>query len=204
MMLALDKPLVTDADDVLINWVEAFRRFASKHLNITLTYEGYTNWDMSSWLGLPYEETIALVKLFNASEAFAEIPHFECAGDILPAVAQTGRAIHVVTSCARDADTQRRRRKNLETLFGPIFTSITCLDLGESKLPALIEIADKAGTPGVWAEDNHKNGKAGADIGYDTFMFRRGHNREHEATCDHPKITWVSDWHAVAPHLIAA
>lgn len=197
-MLDLNKPLVTDADDVMLNWLMGgFRPFVNKATGRTICPNGPEGWDMSSWTGLPYEDTMALVKEFNASEAFGEIPAFDCAASILPKIAQTGRAIHVVTSCAADPAVHARRRFNLETAFGPIFQSITCLDIGESKAPALMRIAEEAGTTGAWAEDNHKNGKVGAEMGYTTFMFRRSHNRAFEPECDHPNITWVDSWHDI-------
>jgi hypothetical protein len=202
-MLSLSKPLVTDADDVLLDWLMGgFRPYVAAVTKKPICALGPKGWDMSSWVGLPYEETMALVRAFNKSEGFGAIPAFSCASQILPEIAKTGRHIHVVTSCARDAATHRRRRANLEALFGPIFTSITCLDIGESKAPILEAIADQEGTAGIWAEDNHKNGLAGADLGYTTFMFRRSHNRDHEPTCDHPRITWVDSWHDVAPAVL--
>jgi hypothetical protein len=203
-LIPLNIPLASDADDVIFNYVMGgYGKYVEKQTGNVLSPDGPDGWDMSSWTGVPYDETIRLIKEFNASEDFGKLPLFDCAKDIFPKISKSGRPMHIVTSCAEEIEVHVRRKANLTHPLGDIFQSIVCLDLGVSKVQALEEIAALHGTPGIWAEDNFKNGKAGADLGYTTFMFRRNHNRVFEvAENAHPNITWVDSWHDVAPYLL--
>ena len=199
----LHKPLIVDVDEVLLDWTfGGFKPHFETITGKTLCEKGNTHWDMSDWLGLSYQDMLEHIQNFNRSDRFAQLPPFLCAQKILPKIAQTGRAIHVVTSCADDLDTQRRRRRNLETSFGDIFTSITSLGLHATKKSVLADLAHRAGHTGFWVEDNVKNAHMGLDIGHTTFVMRRSHNRLDEANCNLPTLNWVDTWFEIAPHLL--
>jgi hypothetical protein len=202
-MIDLKKPLVIDVDDVTLNWLMGgFRPYVMDVTGKEICAKGPHGWDMEEWLDTDKAGVRELITNFNASHDFGKIPAFDCAMEVLPKVAETGRRIHVVTSCAADPEIHRRREQNLIDIFGDIFATITCLDVNVSKAPRLYELIDEEGRPGIWLEDNHKNATAGADLGYITYMFRRSHNRSFEQNCNHPNIAWVNTWHDVAPHLL--
>ena len=202
-MIDLKKPLVIDVDDVALSWLlGGFRPYVMETTGKEICPKGPSGWDMEDWLDTDKNGVRALITEFNSSHKFGEIPAFDCALEVLPKVAETGRRIHVVTSCAADPAVHRRREQNLIHIFGDIFSTITCLDVNVSKAPRLFEIIDEEGRPGIWLEDNYKNATAGADLGYITYAFRRSHNRKFEPTCSHPNIAWINTWHDVAPHLL--
>lgn len=202
-MMPLNRPLIADVDDTVLDWMlGGFRPDFQRRTQTLICPDGSPDWDLSGWLGVSFDEMLEHVKAFNTSEAFGQLPALPCAQVILPEIARTGREIHIVTSCARDAVTQKRRRDNLERLFGDIFASITCLDLGESKETPLKTLAEHTGNPGLWVEDNHKNAVIGAEIGHTTFVMRRSHNRKIEPVCTRADLTWVDTWFDIAPHLL--
>ena len=199
----LSKPLIVDVDDVLLNWLlGGFRIHLENVKKIKLNPKGPDSWDLCEWTGLPSDEIFSIIKDFNGSQDFEHLPAFPCAQEVLPRIANSGRNIFVITSCSKDKITHKRRRNNLERVFGPIFQDIVCLDVGESKEPHLKSFAERMGTTGIWVEDNIKNAQQGAAVGHDTFIIRRPHNRHAEQ--DVKNIRWVDTWHDIQPHLLAA
>lgn len=190
--------LIVDCDDVLLNWIEGFRTYCTDRLRREIDPAGPCGWDMRPWLGLEAEdEVLELITDFNSGdgEYFARLPAFPDAQRALRRIAESGRDIHVVTSCSSSAVVVEQRTANLLAHFGDIFTEIICLDLGVKKGPVLERFH-----PGLWVEDNHDNGMAGADAGHVAYMLRRSHNRKNEAGCRRRDLTWVHDWDEIVSH----
>ena len=190
--------IATDVDDVALNWINGFRLDAQKVLGHSITMESYTNWDMAAWLGV--DDALPMVRTFNSSEAFGQLEAFPCALGIYPAMAAAGHPIVAITACADTDAAHSLRIHNLERVFGPIFEDVLFVPLGGDKTPHLRAAAERYGL-GLWLEDNHKNALAGANVGFETFMVRRGHNRTHEQTCADPRLIWIDDLHPVAQRL---
>lgn len=189
--------IISDVDDVLLNWLDGFRVFCEDRLEHPISASGPASWDMSGWIGTTPEAVTELIDRFNAGEGgfFARLPAFEDAVEALKHLSDEGYRIHIVTSCSSRPETIAQRTENLHTIFGEIFASIECLDLGISKAPSLARLPR-----GLWIEDNHTNGLAGADLGHRTYMIRRSHNRGKEAGCDRSDLTWVDHWHDILDH----
>lgn len=147
---------------------------------------------MDDWLGTEPHETIQLIEEFNSSDDFGKLSPVEGAVNALnTAIAHHGERVrfHVVTSCSSDWDTVEMRKANLKRYFGPIFGSVHCLDLGQSK-----EVLLHAFEPGIWIEDNLKNALIGVRAGHRTFMRQTSHNHRHRAEAEAAGITWFTRW----------
>lgn len=179
--------VILDCDDVLLNWIDSFHTWAEKRLGYSLAPAGPCSWSMGQWLGVDDATAFALVVEFNDSEHFKHLEPIEGALEALLEL-MPAHGLFVVTSCSTEPDVVFHRRANLKKHFGPIFQQVHCLDLGESKAEILHKFA-----PAIWVEDNYKHALAGLEAGHRTFLRRRPHNEQQEAT-SHPEITWFSHW----------
>lgn len=181
------KRILLDCDDVLLNWLGGFRGHMEGLLKRDLCEHGPQDWEMHNWLGIKKDAVWPHIEAFNASPAFSHLEPVEGAIDAMNRL--QGNALHVITSCSSDQATWDMRYKNLRDHFGPIFQSLTCLDLGKSKKEVLAAYGEDA----VWVEDNYKNAMLGVELGQRVYMRRTSHNGQFEAESD-MRITWFSHW----------
>ncbi|QNP78397.1 hypothetical protein [Agrobacterium tumefaciens] len=178
--------IILDCDDVLLDWLGAFRRFVSAIENRPI--EGLPDsWDMSGWLGLTPAASREMVVGFNHSSQFEYLEACPLAVENVSALKEMGHRLTVLTSCSDNPLIVARRKINLERVFGDVFEQVICLPLGESKKKWL-GILER----GIWIEDNYDHAIAGHDNGHKSFMVRRSHNRSRETPGD-PLVTWVDD-----------
>lgn len=182
--------ILLDCDDVLLDWVSGFRKFASRALAREIEGEP-TSWSMAEWIGGSDNLVGQLIAEFNRSEAFGELEPVPGAQLVVQQMHEDpDTRLHVITSCSTDPVTVARRRANLERHFGVhTFDSVHCLDLGESKKKLL-----QAWRPGaLWIDDNYKNAVLGADVGHRVMIRTRPHNQVHRANSD-PRLFWFDHW----------
>jgi hypothetical protein len=192
-------PVVTDLDEVAFDFTGAFATEMSVVLGRTLDKRQADNWNFSAWMGV--DDYMPYVHRFLASECFGRLPAKACAAVVLPALAAAGHPLYAVTSCSNERSVVSARLRNIHTAFGPIFQDVRFVPLEGSKVPDLLHIAEQTGGPGLWLEDNPRNARDGAGLGFETFVVRTPSNRLHEAFCDDPALTWVDDLFAVAHRL---
>jgi FMN phosphatase YigB (HAD superfamily) len=176
-----------DCDDVLLDWQNGFRDWLWKSKGVHLSKSGPTTWDMDKWVGQPARP---LIEQFNGSADFGYLLPCLGAREAVAKFYARGHQLHVVTACATDSVIVERRTKNLDALFGDVFTSIVCVPLGFAKSEALETIRRSSSQRPVWIEDNYKNCLLGVELGFDCWMFRRNHNRSHEDFV-RPDVTWT-------------
>lgn len=191
-------PLIVDVDDTILDWIGSFRSFMSERLGRDI--EGVPNgWDMSSWLGIPADMVVRHIQDHNMSAHFGCLLPIHGAQETLLEAREREIPIHVITSCSTDPVTVSRRHDNLLTVFGDVFSSITCLDLDKPKASELSRVLDLDGA-GIWVEDNHMKALEGHMLGHQAFVLRRGHNRDQEDSCD-AGLSWVDHWDEIRTHL---
>lgn len=186
----MTRTILLDCDDVLLNWVSGFAKWATLTLGRPITGEP-GSWHMGEWLGTSDNQAFDMISQFNGMDFFGELEAVEGAVDAISRLKNSPKyRLHVVTSCSSDQRTVAMRRANLEAVFGTdIFDSIHCLDLGESKIKIL-----QAWKPGaVWIEDNYKNALLGLDAGHRVLIRGRPHNAEQRATSD-TRLEWFDNW----------
>lgn len=186
--------VLLDCDDVLLDWIGGFRDWCSAKLGREIAGEPQS-WDMSEWLGVSEEEAKALIAEHNAGPHFGELEAVSGAKEgVATWVATKQIRLHVITSCSSDAETVARRKTNLQVVFGDVFDSIHCLDLGQSKLQLL-----QSFRPGsLWVEDNFKNALLGVEAGHNVAMRERPHNLEFKKKDVPGNLKWFSDWSELA------
>ncbi len=186
--------IILDCDDVLLDWIKRFRFFCMSERFLDPDEVGPGSWSMAEWLGVTEDEAFSMIQDFNASHHFAFLDAVDGAQEAIKRLSR-GHTLHVLTACAKDAETIERRELNLQREFGPVFWTVQCLALGESKAAHL-----RAFDPGIWIEDNYKHAVAGVEAGHRTFLRRRPHNASLEAASI-PEITWFTEWSEVVAHI---
>jgi 5' nucleotidase, deoxy (Pyrimidine), cytosolic type C protein (NT5C) len=181
--------VILDCDDVLLDWVGGFWDFCEEKTGRTLDRRGPMAWCMASWIGVTPKEGMDYVREFNASEAFGHLKPTVGSVDTVKQLSLANE-LHVITSCSSAPEIVELREHNLRNVFGDVFASITCLDLGTPKTKELA----KHGAS-FWVEDNVKNAVIGAELGHTAFVRRVTHNRQQEVNKEcFGKVTWFTDW----------
>jgi len=184
------KTVLLDCDDVLLNWLEGFKAHCSSTLERYICPRGPQEWVLDDWLGTDPQHTARLIKDFNSSRAFGDLPPVEGAEPAIASLYEGGARLHVVTSCSSDWFTVQMRKANLQKHFGDVFDSVICLDLGQSKE----QILRAFNPPCIWVEDNLKNALIGVRAGHKTFMRQTSHNSRQRSDASANGITWFTHW----------
>jgi hypothetical protein len=150
------------------------------------------NYDMSIRYGIPREQVVKLIRIFNESAAIGFLPAQRDAMYYIKKLHEKhGYVFHCITSLSLNPNAQRLREMNIHKMFGPTaFERIVCLDTGAHKDDALEEYE---GTGLVWLEDKVENAEAGYKYGLNPLLMVHGHNMHHY----HPGITPVKNWQEI-------
>jgi hypothetical protein len=154
------------------------------------------NYDMSIRYGIPREQVVKLIRIFNESAAIGFLPAQRDATYYIKRLHEEyGYRFHAITSLSLDPNAQHLREMNLHKIFGPTaFERIVCLDTGAPKDDALEEYE---GTGCYWIEDKWSNAEAGYHYGLRPLVLEHGHNM----TEYHPEITILKNWREIFNHI---
>ena len=185
------KLILTDADGVCLDWEWAFNIYMQEH-GFEEIEGSKLNYDMSVRYGIPREQVVKLIRIFNESAAIGFLPAQRDAMYYIKKLHEKhGYVFHCITSLSLNPNAQRLREMNIHKMFGPTaFERIVCLDTGAHKDDALEEYE---GTGLVWLEDKVENAEAGYKYGLNPLLMVHGHNMHHY----HPGITPVKNWQEI-------
>lgn len=189
------KFVLSDTDDIKLDWCGGMARNLWKNHGIKVDPAGPRDWDMSEWMGVPFAETIRLIKEFNEErEEFGHLEPIPGAVEGIAALKAAGYLIVCVTSCSDKPSCVQRRTSNLHRVFGKdTFHAIHCVPLGQSKADYL-----KMYPSSPWIEDNYKNALLGLECGHSPIVRRVGHNAKFEAEAP-AEVPFVDGW----PEIVA-
>ena len=183
--------ILTAADGVCLDWEWAFNVYMQEH-GFEEIEGSKLNYDMSIRYGIPREQVVKLIRIFNESAAIGFLPAQRDAMYYIKKLHEKhGYVFHCITSLSLNPNAQRLREMNIHKMFGPTaFERIVCLDTGAHKDDALEEYE---GTGLVWLEDKVENAEAGYKYGLNPLLMVHGHNMHHY----HPGITPVKNWQEI-------
>ena len=189
------KLILTDADGVCLDWEWAFNIYMQEH-GFEEIEGSKLNYDMSVRYGIPREQVVKLIRIFNESAAIGFLPAQRDAMYYIKKLHEKhGYVFHCITSLSLNPNAQRLREMNIHKMFGPTaFERIVCLDTGAHKDDALEEYE---GTGLVWLEDKVENAEAGYKYGLNPLLMVHGHNMHHY----HPGITPVKNWQEIYKYI---
>ena len=187
--------ILTDADGVCLDWEWAFNIYMQEH-GFEEIEGSKLNYDMSVRYGIPREQVVKLIRIFNESAAIGFLPAQRDAMYYIKKLHEKhGYVFHCITSLSLNPNAQRLREMNIHKMFGPTaFERIVCLDTGAHKDDALEEYE---GTGLVWLEDKVENAEAGYKYGLNPLLMVHGHNMHHY----HPGITPVKNWQEIYKYI---
>ena len=187
--------ILTDADGVCLDWEWAFNIYMQEH-GFEEIEGSKLNYDMSIRYGIPREQVVKLIRIFNESAAIGFLPAQRDAMYYIKKLHEKhGYVFHCITSLSLNPNAQRLREMNIHKMFGPTaFERIVCLDTGAHKDDALEEYE---GTGLVWLEDKVENAEAGYKYGLNPLLMVHGHNMHHY----HPGITPVKNWQEIYKYI---
>jgi len=182
------KLILTDADGCLLDWEWAFNVWMQEH-GFEEIPGSKLNYDMSIRYGIPREQVVKLIRIFNESAAIGFLPAQRDAMYYVKRLHEEhGYIFHCITSLSLDPNAQRLREMNIHKMFGPTaFERIVCLDTGADKDEALEEYE---GTGIYWIEDKIENAEAGYRAGLKCLLLEHGHNMHYQ----HNGIQVVKNW----------
>ena len=189
------KLILTDADGCLLDWEWAFNVWMQEH-GFEEVPGSKLNYDMAIRYGIPREQVVKLIKVFNESAAIGFLPaQRDAMYYVKKLVEKFGYQFHCITSLSLDPNAQRLREMNLKKLFGEYaFERIVCLDTGADKDEALQEYE---GTGLHWIEDKWSNAECGYKYGLQPLVLEHGHNMSKY----HPGITILKNWKEIYTHI---
>ena len=178
--------LLLDCDDVLLNFLDGFRPFASRRLGRDLHIENLDSFDMSRWLGTDHAGVCALIEDFTHAPDYARLPPFADARPLLETARAAGMVCHVITAATDAPQPRAHRERNIADAFGPLISHMHILGLHGNKHDTLSSYP-----PSLWIEDNFDNAVMGAQIGHETFVLRKPHNRHLEDKPIPDNMSWA-------------
>jgi len=205
--MAFDLPsgqVLLDCDDVLLDWIAGFIPFARNRLKLDIDPRGPGQFDLTPWLKTGSSaETLEILRLFNegSDTGFSTLPPIPGAVEAIRELREMGLTLRVITSCSANPSVRRRRRSNLENIFGSdVFDEIICLDMGVSKADAL-----RAQPLSAWIEDLPKNALEGHLIGHKACVLAAHHNGpDREGFVSNHDVPWFDNWEQVMAGLFRA
>lgn len=172
--------LLTDADEVLLDWLNPFHDFIKESGIKTFTKEP-ESWHLDEWID--HHSVFDLVETFNKSENFKNLKPLPEAVKYVSMLSEY-QDIVVITSCGRYCEDARF--ENLKFWFGEhTFKDIVCLPTGSKKYDILSQYE-----PSYWVDDNYQNTVDGSFHGHYSMMYERTYNKD----LDHENIVKVSNW----------
>jgi uncharacterized HAD superfamily protein len=168
----MTKPiLLLDVDGVLLNWIDGFEQFLTKHhphLQHQQVQE-YTN--LSQKLGVDQATVDQLVEDFHLDDVFENLEPLPGTELSIKVLAKWFDMV-AITACGTDLKIQKARSKNLTQIFGDVFSDIFCTDTFEGKAEYL-----KNFEPTWWIEDHVSNAVLGANYGHKALLIDAFYNQ---------------------------
>ena len=189
-----EKRIITDADGVLVNWIDTFMEWAVNEKKLKLLPEAERGYWVEAKFELEYEgQGHEYVHEFNRTERIRSLAPFRNSQKYVKQLANDGYEFHVITAIEDRPDIVERRTQNLRDLFGDVFHKVTCvggtMNSGDKK-PWLAEYKD---TGCFWLEDSISHAVDGHDLGLETILLTHDYNVHFE----HDDIHIVHDWDEV-------
>lgn len=171
MLIPSSKLILTDVDDVVLDWRKAMSSYIVSCVDL---HERDIPEEFLDFTKLVDDEALAAARMperariaeFNASPSFSALHAHSDAALVLPALHRLGCRIIAITAAGEGARLTERRWRNLEAVFGPIFEDVVCVGLHGSKRRELARHA-----PAIWVDDSYNNARDGADMGHTSFHF---------------------------------
>lgn len=195
----MKKVIVTDIDDVVLQWEYPFHTWMELHGYLKVNDPNGYQHDVSKTYNLTVKKTVDLVKAFNDSAAIGFLPPFRDSQYYIKLLHEKHQYQFVaVTAASSDEYAKKLRIRNLKKLFGDnTFIEYHILPLGADKRSILKSLYAKYG-PTYWIEDSPEHASAGQEIGYKSMLMLHGRNK-----IDADRFIAVPNWETIYNTILA-
>jgi len=166
------KILITDIDEVLLDWSDSFDKFLREEYgydDIHLRDNPKRLWEV---VGVHESDIGMIMSVHNDSTAFSKLDYKKDSAILKDNYKKFDKII-AVTSCGSDTSIQEKRIKNLTEKFGDIFDKIEFLDFLNPKHEALERIKEKFSEDRIYMiDDSVKDVEYARSIGIDAYVYK--------------------------------
>ena len=184
----MNKRIIYDCDEILLNWFDGFRNFLLRSDGIKTNPNPPSTYDMMDWIGTNDRDFILnRITRFNSNEGdfFANLTPLPGAVSAVNKLREAKYETTVITACGTNPKTIKARKANLKNVFGQ-FDRINCIDLGASKYPLLIQ-HEKS-----WLIDDHiEHAESGVNANHITLLMNTKYNQSKKTYED---FTRIKNW----------
>lgn len=193
-----ERVIVTDADGVLLNWLDSFRQYWA--------YKGLPEWHTDEHYNISHNSEVSTRTAVDTVAAFNESVWLEDIGPMRDAVAMVkhmhenhGVVFHVLTALNNEPAILRARIRNMKALFGNAIEIITLTGDTEDKSEALSKYQ---GSNLIWIEDKPENADLGAEMGFKTLLMDQPYNKKHKSANVERVYSWQDVYSAYLVHVL--
>jgi FMN phosphatase YigB (HAD superfamily) len=166
-----DKIILTDCDNVLLDWLQGFNNFMNDMGYQNASPSSYT---MHEHFGVTEQELQDYIKAFNEGhEHFGSLPPCEGSLEAIETLSNSGYRFVVISSCSNEENVVNLRIKNLIETFGDVFVDVHCIGLRDCKKQHLSQYDST-----FWIEDHIGNAIKGLELGHDSILIGRTWNTD--------------------------
>ena len=183
----MQKLILTDVDECILQWTDPFIRFVNEKYNV-YPKAGRNSHLIYEWLEVHPDKAYEMVIDFNTSHHFGALEPFNSAAKYIPMLHNEGYRFVAISACSDSDHVAEMRKANIAKYFGNIFEDIFCVGFHQGK-KSVLEKFPKS----FWVEDAMQWALVGADAGHQTFLI----DHEHNKLLIDPRIIRVKDWHTI-------
>jgi FMN phosphatase YigB (HAD superfamily) len=182
---------MTDVDDCLFAWNDAFMEFANKfYPQYEPVIDAMAHWRIwDKFSNVSEEQSEEMLLHFNTSAKQAFMPPKWDSVEYVNRLIEEGWRYIAITSVSDDPDVYKLRKMCLDTLFPGGCIELHCLPLHGEKKDYLKQWQGK---PYYWIEDKLKNAIAGHELGFKTILMDHPYNQNAPEG-----ITRVNSWEQI-------
>ena len=182
---------MTDVDDCLFAWNDAFMEFANKfYPQYEPVIDAMAHWRIwDKFSNVSEEQSEEMLLHFNTSAKQAFMPPKWDSVEYVNRLIEEGWRFIAITSVSDDPDVWKLRKMCLDTLFPGGCLELHCLPLHGSKKEFLKQWQGK---DYYWIEDKLKNAEVGHELGFKTIIMDHPYNQNASEG-----ITRVNSWEQV-------
>lgn len=179
--------ILTDIDDVVLDWYSGFKQYLIKNTNIKPPQEP-RSYDLSVNFNIDKHAASELVNKFNASDEFFDLSPCRDAEYWLNEMKSMYKFVAITCGSSKYYDMEKghiRKAQNLEKYFPGVFSDVIVLPLTADKTLTLNQFF-----PSVWVENSLDNAIKGLKCQHRIFLIDYLYNRNYTKS----DITRVTNW----------
>ena len=188
----MDKVFLTDVDDCLFAWHDAFVEWVGVHYPrfIPVSDSEWIQWEIrNKFENMTQEEAETCLVHFNTSAKQRFMPAKLDSEIWVNKLIKEGWKFIAITSVSDDPDVYKLRKMRLEELFPGGLLKLHCLPLHHGKEKCLAQYADGEY---YWIEDKLKNALAGLSYNMKPLLIAHEYNRT-----ENSNIQRVKNWEEI-------